>query len=201
MTKIKICGLSRLCDIEAANAIKPDYIGFVFAEKSRRFVTHLQAAALRARLLPEIPAVGVFVDAKIGEIVQLAEQGIIRYAQLHGHEDAAYIAALREACSIPIIQAFRVSSREDVCRAVTSPAEQILLDSGAGTGQIFDWSLLQGLDRPFFLAGGLTPENVCDAISAVQPEAVDLSSGVETDGRKDFAKMRAFADAVRGAHD
>ena len=136
MTKIKLCGLSQGCDIEAVNALQPDYIGFVFSGKSRRYVPPEKAAALRRMLRPEI-------------------------------------------------------------RAETSTADEILLDAGAGTGTAFDWTLLQGVDRRYFLAGGLNPENVRDAIRSVRPYGVDVSSGIETDFRKDQEKMAAFVAAVR----
>lgn len=197
MTKIKMCGLSRLCDIEAANEIRPEYIGFVFAPKSRRYVTPETAAELKKRLLPGILAVGVFVDEKPETVAGLLERQIIDMAQLHGREEEAYLARLRSLTGRPVIQAFRVRAGEDVARARKSSADYVLLDSGAGTGKVFDWALTGEMDRPYFLAGGLGPENVREAIERLRPYAVDVSSGIETGGRKDPEKMAALAAAVR----
>lgn len=197
MTKVKLCGLSRFQDIEAVNRLKPDYIGFVFAAKSKRYVTPAQAAKLKGQLAPDIQAVGVFVNAPVEQVAALLNNGTIDIAQLHGQEDAAYIQALRQRTDKPIWQAFRVSSLADVARAEESPADGILLDSGAGTGNVFDWSLLRQVQRPYFLAGGLDGTNVTDAIRTVRPYGVDVSSGIETDGRKDPEKMAQFVAAVR----
>lgn len=197
MTKIKICGLTRLCDIEAVNACRVDYAGFVFSPASRRFVTAERAKELKARLLPEIRAVGVFVDEAIDTVAGLLNEGVIDAAQLHGSEDEDYIARLRELTDRPIIKAFRIKSAFDAARAEQSGADCILLDSGAGSGEAFDWELPRNVGRPYFLAGGLTPQNVGRAIEKLHPFAVDVSSGVETDGKKDKTKIAAFVGAVR----
>ncbi len=200
MTKIKLCGLSRGADIQAANVLLPDYVGFVFAKKSRRYVAPEQARALKSELDTRICAVGVFVDTEPDEIARLLDEGVIDAAQLHGEQTPADVRALRESTGRPVIQAFRVSSRADVLRAEESPADWILLDHGAGgTGASFDWELAADVRRPFFLAGGLTPQNAAEAISRCRPFAVDTSSALETDGKKDPAKMAAFVAAVRGA--
>ncbi len=200
MTRIKLCGLSRRCDIEAANALLPDYIGFVFAKKSRRYVAPETAKALREKLNPAIRAVGVFVREAPEFVAGLLNDGVIDLAQLHGGEDEAYIARLRALTDRPIIQAFRIEAPADLDRARASKADTILLDNGAGgTGSAFDWSLLRGFDRPYFLAGGLGPGNVAEAIAALRPFAVDVSSGIETDGCKDIEKMKAFVAAARAA--
>lgn len=199
MTKIKLCGLTRPCDIEAANELRPEYIGFVFAPKSRRCVTPEQAAALRGLLRADIAAVGVFVSESPEAVAALLRQGIIDVAQLHGAQDEAYIRRLRALTDAPILQAFRVDAERDIAAAQASSADAVLLDSGAGgTGSAFDWRLLCGMRRPYFLAGGLSPENVAQAVEALHPYAVDVSSGIETDRLKDAAKMRAFVRAVRG---
>lgn len=197
MTKIKLCGLSRPCDIDMANELKPDYIGFVFAEKSKRYVTPEQAAQLKALLDPEIRAVGVFVDADVDLAAELLNRRIIDIAQLHGGEDEAYIQRLRQLTDQPIIRAFRIKTQTDIAMAERCSADHVLLDSGAGTGVVFDWSLLKNVKRPYFLAGGLSPENVGDAARLLRPYAVDVSSGVETDGLKDREKAAAFIAAVR----
>lgn len=197
MTKVKFCGLRRLEDIAAANRLQPDYIGFVFAAASRRCIIPDTAAALRAQLAPGITAVGVFVDAEPSAVAALLQRGVIDMAQLHGHEDAAYIARLRALSTQPIIQAFRVRTEGDVQRANASSADWVLLDAGAGDGACFDWQLLQHTTRPYFLAGGLSPDNVAAAIAQLHPWAVDVSSGIETAGVKDDIKMTQFIQQVR----
>lgn len=197
MTKIKLCGLTRPEDITAANALEPDFVGFVFAPKSRRCVTTEQAKALRNQLSPTIQSVGVFVDEEPERVAALLEAGIIDLAQLHGREDEGYLERLRDLTGKPIVQAFQVKTPKDLERAEKSLANYILLDSGAGTGTTFDWGLLTSVRRPYFLAGGLGPDNVAQAIRTLHPWGVDVSSGIETGGVKDFHKMAAFAAAVR----
>ena len=196
MTKLKMCGLSRIEDIQAANAIKPDYIGFVFAEISKRRVSALEASKLKSKLDPEIKAIGVFLDDKLDFVASMLNLGIVDLVQLHGSENEAYIEKVREITNKPIIKAFIIRSKEDVERAEKSTADYILLDGGKGQGKAFDWSLLKDIKRPYFLAGGLNPENVGDAVKALKPYAVDVSTGIETDGVKDREKRAAFAQAV-----
>ncbi len=197
-TKIKFCGLTRECDILAANELLPDYIGFVFAKKSRRYVSPDRAEKLKAGLDPHIQAVGVFVNESPETIADLLQSGIIDIAQLHGQEDDAYINRLQSLTNHPLIQAFRINHKEDVTRAIESSADYILLDSGeGGTGTVFDWSLLKEINRPYFLAGGLHAGNVADAITNLNLFAVDVSSGIETDQHKDVQKMTSFIAAVR----
>ena len=199
MTKIKLCGLSRPEDIAAANEVNPDYIGFVFAPKSKRYVSPQQAALLRARLDPAIKAVGVFVNEPPEAVALLLNENIIDIAQLHGQEDAAYLARLRSLTAKPLWQAFRAETAAGLAAAARSPADMVLLDSGAGgTGTVFNWKLLQGFPRLYILAGGLDADNAADAVTRLHPYAVDVSSGIETAGKKDPAKMAAFAAAVRG---
>ncbi len=192
-----MCGLTRLRDAEAANEIRPEYAGFVFAEKSRRAVPPELAREMRDILSPDIRAVGVFVNESPGRVADLLRAGVIDIAQLHGDEDGLYIEELRKLTDRPVIQAFRVRSGEDILAARESPADFVLLDSGAGTGRAFDWDLIRDIGRPYFLAGGLDPGNVGEAVRLLRPFAVDVSSGIETDGRKDREKMAAFAAAVR----
>jgi len=198
VTKIKLCGLTRPCDIGWANALMPDYIGFVFAKKSRRYVSPEGARTLREGLDGGIKAVGVFVNEPPEQVAALLNEGVIDLAQLHGSEDQDYVRALRRLTGKPLIQAIRISGPADLDRARRSPADHILVDNGpGGTGSAFDWTLLRGFDRPFFLAGGLGPDNVARAVEALHPFAVDVSSGIETNGVKDAKKMRAFVEAVR----
>lgn len=198
MTKIKLCGLSREEDIRTANALLPDYVGFVFAPKSKRYVTPDAARILRAHLSEKITAVGVFRDAAPEMIACLLKEKIIDMAQLHGREDAAYVRALRKMTDAPILQAYCIDTKADVCRARESTADLVLLDAGdGGTGECFDWRLLSDVGRDYFLAGGLSPHNVAAAIQNYRPYAVDVSSGIETKEYKDPEKMRAFVRAVR----
>lgn len=241
--KIKICGLTRKKDIGYVNELQPDYIGFVFSPKSRRYVTPEQAAQMRSLLSRNIIPVGVFVNEMPESVADLLNQGVIDMAQLHGQEDEAYISKLRLLTHKPIIQSFSIASGADIQKTEQSMADYILLDNGAGgTGDAFDWSLLQqtvGQDRrtasrqkevtspevgkalqpahgnilshPWFLAGGLTPENVGQALEMLRNSTmdgektpgetllygVDVSSGVETDGRKDYYKIKKFVSEVR----
>ena len=197
MTKIKFCGLSRPCDIEAANELRPEYAGFVFYRKSRRYVTPEKAGELKSMLDSGIKAVGVFVDEPPETIAALLRDGVIDIAQLHGGEDGGYIEELRKLTGRPVIRAFIIETAQDAAEAARCPADYVLLDSGAGTGDVFDWELIRDIDRPYFLAGGLSPENAESAVAMLRPFAVDVSSGIETGGVKDKAKMAAFAAAVR----
>ena len=198
MAKIKICGLSRTCDIECVNRWLPDFCGFVFAEKSRRYVSREQAAGLKAMLSPAIKAVGVFVNASPEVTADYAEAGIMDLIQLHGQEDEAYLRRLRTLTGCPVIQAVSVRGPEDIRRAERSSADYVLLDHGAGgTGKAFDWQLLSGLKRPCFLAGGLTPDNVEQAVRDYSPYALDISSGVETNGWKDPDKIEECIRRIR----
>ncbi|MGN0203310.1 MAG: phosphoribosylanthranilate isomerase [Coprococcus sp.] len=198
MTKIKLCGLSRPSDIEAVNELKPEYIGFVFARKSRRYVTPEQAARLKKQLCPHIIAVGVFVNEQPEVIAGLLLEGTIDMAQLHGSEDENCIRQLHLLTDKPVIKAFRIDTEQDAANAAKSSADYILLDSGSGgTGAVFDWKLLKNIKRPYFLAGGLNSDNIGQALEILTPYAVDVSSGIETAGFKDPDKMTAFVHAVR----
>lgn len=203
MTKIKICGITRPEDICYINEARPDYCGFVIhVPKSRRNVSLEQLVALREKLSEDICPVGVFVNEDPKLAAQLLNDGTIRIAQLHGQEDETYIERLRSMTDHCIVQACSVSSVEDLDRACASTADMILLDHGkGGTGHTFDWSLLgehgQISKRAYFLAGGISAENIPEVIRRFHPWAVDLSSSVETDGRKDREKILAAVAAVR----
>ena len=160
MTRIKLCGITRRKDIEVINLIKPDYIGLVFAPASRRYVEDEAAVMLKKQLDPSVKTVGVFVDETSARVAELLNKGIIDLAQLHGNEDEAYIHKLRALTDKPVIKAFRIKTGEDLLKTRDCSADHILLDAGAGDGTVFDWDLLSGYDRPYFLAGGLDPSNV-----------------------------------------
>ena len=199
MTRIKICGLTRPEDVRYVNTAKPDWCGFILNfPSSRRNVTLEQARALRAGLDPDIRPVGVFVDRPVEEVAALLNSGVISVAQLHGREDNAYISVLRTlAPGCVVWRAFQLRSQADLAAADASGADLVLLDNGRGTGQTFDWSLAGSVHRPFLLAGGLTPESIPRAVAALRPYGLDLSSGVETDGVKDPAKIQAAVTAAR----
>lgn len=220
MTKIKICGLTREEDIESVNRYRPEYAGFVFYPASHRYVTVERALQLRKRLNESIEPVAVFLDATEEEIAAPVVAGVARIVQLHGRLTNCDIDRIRQMLpeGTQIIQALKVRSAEDIAAANASAADRILLDNGlGGTGESFDWSLLSGIRRDFFLAGGLKPENVREAIMVARaavnaqdaavrdaesnraaiPWAVDVSSGVETGKQKDEAKIRAFCEQVR----
>lgn len=196
--KIKLCGLMRPSDIEAANLLHPDYVGFVFAKKSRRYASLERVRTLKELLHPEILAVGVFVDEEPEAVAAWLSTGVIDMAQLHGVEDEAYIEKLRGLTDKPIIKAFSVRDGQDIQKACESSADFVLLDAGdGGTGTAFDRELLAEMERPYFLAGGLDPFTVGEAVRRWRPYAVDVSSGIETDGVKDAEKMQAFVENVR----
>ena len=197
MTKIKFCGLTRVEDIKIANEIFPEFIGFVFAKKSRRYITTEKAAELKKILRREIFSVGVFVDEKIEIVADLAKKNIFDLIQLHGAEDENYISELKNFTDKKIIKAVQIKNADDLKLAENFSSDFILLDSGAGTGKKFDWEILKNFHQKYFLAGGLNPENISNAIKILNPFAVDVSSGIETDGVKDAEKMKKFIEKVR----
>lgn len=197
-TKIKICGLSRERDIDYANQYLPDYVGFVLHyPKSRRYISVERAQELGRLLNPGIQIVGVLVDQPLETAVSLLGDCVIDIAQLHGHEDEAYIKALRERTGKEVWKAFQIRSAEDVAAAKASSADMVVLDSGMGSGEVFDWSLISDFDRPYFLAGGLSPQNAVRCVKQLHPYGIDLSSGVETNGVKDKGKISSVIHAVR----
>ncbi len=197
-TKIKICGLKRPEDIAYVNEAKPDYCGFIIEfPKSSRNVTGDQVRILIAELDKNIIPVGVFVNAAPERVEELLLDGTIRIAQLHGQEDDDYIRRIQKNTGSQVIKAFSVKTAQDIELALKSPADYILLDQGGGgTGQTFDWSLIPEIKRPFFLAGGLGPDNLEQAVDMIRPYAVDLSSSVETDGVKDRSKILEAVNLV-----
>lgn len=198
MTKIKLCGLKSLNDIEIINKYNPEYIGFVFYKKSKRYIDYKTAKILRNALNKNILAVGVFVNEDINTVVKLLNENIINIAQFHGNESENYIKTLKVLTNKPIIKAFKVENALDIENARQSTADFVLLDSGTGgTGETFNWSLIKNLDRPYFLAGGLNNKNIKTALDNLSPYALDVSSGIETDNKKDPEKIKAFIQTVR----
>ncbi|MGX3045306.1 phosphoribosylanthranilate isomerase [Helicobacter sp. T3_23-1056] len=243
--KIKFCGLFRECDIEFANALMPDFVGFVFARQSKRFVDFALAGELKARLNSQIKAVGVFVDSPVERVCEAVQSKIIDIVQLHGNENNAYISALRESLQkdcgtiTPIIKAIKMRDLHSLNLALKSSADFILLDSAkAGSGVAFEWEILegklhdsrnlqgaksnntdsrdldlqdsQGLDSRdlrdfthnfasrFFLAGGINADNLPRAMS-LNPYAIDISSGIESEGKKNFKKMQQIIKTLRAS--
>lgn len=201
MTGIKICGLRRIEDVEYVNEVLPEYIGFVFWDKSKRNVSFDEAQNMRSRLDDRIASVGVFVDGDIDFITKLVEENVISVVQLHGTEDEDTILEVkrRVAGKAKVVKAFEVTNTSDVAKANESSADMVLIDSGKGSGNTFDWNLLNNIRRDYFLAGGLSTENVGEAVSKLHPCVVDVSSKVETDGYKDRNKIIEFCNAVRHA--
>ena len=213
MQKIKLCGMMKPCDIEYANRVKPDLIGFIFAN-TRRKISAAQAKQFRKALDAEISAVGVFVNEDISVITSLVQDGCIDMIQLHGEEDADYIRRLREICDVPVIKAVKVQTVEQIRQAAALPVDYLLLDTYrkgvlGGTGEAFDWELLREakaaagdtaegelFGKPYFLAGGLHAGNLREA-AALGSYGLDVSSGIETDGSKDFDKMVEVVNIVR----
>ena len=201
------------CDIEYANRVKPDFVGFIFAN-TRRKISAAQAKQFREALDAEIPAVGVFVNEDISVITSLVQNGCIDLIQLHGEEDADYIRRLREICDVPVIKAVKVQMVEQIRQAAALPVDYLLLDTYrkgvlGGTGEAFDWELLREakiaagdtaegelFGKPYFLAGGLHAGNLREA-AALGSYGLDVSSGIETDGSKDFTKMVEVMELVR----
>lgn len=213
MQKIKLCGMMKPCDIEYANRVKPDFVGFIFAN-TRRKISAAQAKQFREALDAEIPAVGVFVNEDISVITSLVQNGCIDLIQLHGEEDADYIRRLREVCDVPVIKAVKVQTVEQIRQAAALPVDYLLLDTYrkgvlGGTGEAFDWELLREakaaagdtaegelFGKPYFLAGGLHAGNLRET-AALGSYGLDVSSGIETDGSKDFTKMVEVMELVR----
>jgi len=184
--KIKICGLSRVCDIDYVNEALPDYAGFVFAE-SKRKITEEKAFTLKQGLSSSIKSVGVFVNHDISFIRNLLNRGIIDIVQLHGQEDEEYISGI----DAPVIKTVRIGEKLDY------QADYFLFDSiMPGSGKTFDWSLIPKTEKPFFLAGGINIGNIAEAMK-INPYAIDICSGVETDGSKDRDKILEIVRSVR----
>jgi len=205
---IKICGLFRDEDIDFVNETRPDYIGFVFAKSPRQVSTAL-AQFLRFRLAEEITPVGVFVNAPIALITDLYQNGVISIAQLHGTEDDSYVNQLKKQSvtnirqtrtqPIKVIKTINVEKIKPKAQ-LPSGADYILLDSGAGSGKSFDWDTVKTLrtKRPWFLAGGINIKNIKQAMD-LNPFAIDISSGAETNGVKDREKIKELVSAARQA--
>lgn len=195
--KIKICGLTRDQDIQAVNQWKPDYIGFVFVEKSRRYISRQQAERLKKKLSRDIQAVGVFVNEPKEKIARFFMENTIDIAQLHGQETEEEISWIKEQTGKSVIKAISVSAETDVQYWQNSCADYLLFDNGTGgTGLAFDWNLIKENKKPYFLAGGIGLHNITEAMKQ-GAYAIDLSGGVETNGQKDSKKIADIVHSVR----
>ena len=202
MTKVKICGITHEVEISIMNELNPDFVGFVFASKSRHFIAPEHAGLLRSKLKRGIKTVGVFTNASLRNVALTMETAGLDMVQLHGDETAEYIAALREYIHCPIMKVVKVSKPIDADKAMYTTADYVMLDGGsAGSGKSFDWSLLGNMRRNFFLSGGLTPENIHEALRLEpKPFGLNVSSGVESNKIKDYRKVMKFILAVRDAN-
>lgn len=205
--KIKFCGIRRLEDVAAVNLCQPDYMGMILSGGFRRSISQEQAQRLVQEKSDAIAAVGVFVNESSETICRMAEQLHLQVIQLHGNESAEQIQTLQQKTGLPVWKALRIGTLEELEAAgTTNPADCLILEgkTGAGiggTGVCADWELLarHSWNRSFFLAGGLQPENVLEAIATVSPTGVDFSSGIEEDGVKSLRRMKQLMTLIRGA--
>lgn len=204
--KIKFCGIRRLEDVAAVNLCQPDYMGMILSGGFRRSISQEQAQRLVQEKSDAIAAVGVFVNESSETICRMAEQLHLQVIQLHGNESADQIQTLQQKTGLPVWKALRIGTLEELEAAGTNPADCLILEgkTGAGiggTGVCADWELLarHSWNRSFFLAGGLQPENVLEAIATVSPTGVDFSSGIEEDGVKSLRRMKQLMTLIRGA--
>ncbi|HEX8636374.1 MAG TPA: phosphoribosylanthranilate isomerase [Pyrinomonadaceae bacterium] len=204
MVKVKVCGITNRADALAAVEAGADALGFNFYARSPRYIEPREARGIIAEMPPSVLCVGVFVNEEsAAAVARLAAESGVAAVQLHGDEPPEYCGALG---GHEVIKALRVGKDFAPEEATRYPAGSILLDAynahaRGGTGETFDWTLARRTREVvarLYLAGGLTPENVCAAMAAVAPYAVDVCSGVESaPGRKDAARVRAFIAAVR----
>ncbi|HUR79762.1 MAG TPA: phosphoribosylanthranilate isomerase [Thermoanaerobaculia bacterium] len=192
-TRVKICGITRAQDAELAIALGADYLGFIFVKESPRYVQHPPRTT-------GVKRVGVFRGSSAEEIAGIAAREKLDLVQVH---DAGRASArpgthgLKPVLRLPIIRAYHV---QDDLPDTNTDADFILFDTGGGTGRTFDWSLLANYQstKPFFLAGGITPDNVAEAIAQTNPYAIDVASGVEkSPGIKDHDKLRTLFERIR----
>ena len=205
--KIKMCGLRRPDDIIYANECLPNYIGFVFAE-SRRKVSGREAKKLGEQLDPSIKKVGVFVNEPLRSLISISEEAGLDIIQLHGDEGEEYIKEVKHETGKELWKAVRVRMVKDIQEAQRLPADKLLLDSFSeesygDSGKVMDFAVLDQADirKPYFIAGGLTVENLPEILKKAEPYGIDISSGIETEGVKDREKMLKVIQCVRGGKD
>lgn len=206
-TRIKVCGITSAEDAKEAIRVGVDAIGFIFVESSPRYISPEKAKEIVTQLPPFIHFVGVFVDKDPIEVEEIIEYCGLTYVQLHGSEDAEYCRKLAHAATpCRLIKAFRVGPESKTAdfTQYESSVKGFLLDTyvegqEGGTGKPFDWSITAslGLQLPVILAGGLNPDNVCEAVRTVRPFAIDINSGVELEpGKKDITKLHSLIKSV-----
>ncbi len=193
MAKVKICGIRRMEDVSFLNELRPDYAGFILSPGYRRSITLKEAEALSQCLLKDIKKVGVFVNESAETVNEYVKRGIIDLVQLHGEESPAYCAKIMA----PVIKVFKCNEGFRPESIAEYDTDYFMFDTAAGSGRVFNWGLVPKTEKPVFLAGGLTAENVAGAIEAVCPYAVDISSGAETNGVKDYEKIKKILGVVR----
>jgi len=203
-TKIKICGIRQLEDVEILNQYPPDYAGFILSGGFGRSIVMGTFYELYSYLDKKIQTVGVFVNEPIEEIKRCAYHEELNVIQLHGEEDKTYIQNLRNIFHGEIWKAVRVRTPEDIQKADKLPVDKLVLDSFSavshgGTGTLAPWDIIKNNrpEHPFFLAGGISAENVLEAVETVQPFGIDVSSSVETDRQKDIDKIREIIQIIR----
>jgi phosphoribosylanthranilate isomerase len=201
MTRLKVCGITRPEDAELAVEVGAWAIGFILWPGSRRYVEPAMAAGIARSVRRRTELVGVFVNPTLDEVAHAADLMGLTHLQLHGDEGPSFCTAAAQRTGCRVIKALRVRSRADIADAKRFHTDLHLLDS-PGNGRTWDWGLAaeRRTKVPLIVAGGLTPENVGEAIAQAHPWAVDVASGVEAEpGVKDPAKVRAFAAAVAEA--
>lgn len=202
MTKLKICGLRRSEDISYVNEFLPDYAGFILSEQFWRHISLDLLAQLTSRLSDKITPVGVFVNETVETIIPFSKYlGVI---QLHGDEDNNFIRTLKKHTDCEIWKAIRPQSPDEISNACQGCADKLLIDSFSknsvgGTGVVGNWEIIKSAEitKPFFLAGGISSDNIREAIETVRPYGIDVSSSVETDKKKDKEKIRTIIKKAR----
>lgn len=209
MIKVKICGVTNFDDALLVANLGAEYLGLNFWKDSPRKVSVKMAKDIVSKMPPFVATVGLFVDEPLEEITKIVKKAGLKAVQLHGSETPEYCGQLSLACAVPVIKAFRIQDEQSIeaMKPYTEAVNYFLLDAYVpgevgGTGATFNWDLAvkaKDLGKPIFLAGGLTPENVTEAIEKVMPFAVDVASGVERlPRRKDYDKMNTFIRKARG---
>lgn len=203
--KIKFCGIKRKEDVEFCNQLLPEYMGMILTPGFKRSISDECAKALIKEKKSCIKSVGVFVDTTAEMIAKISKKIFLDVIQLHGNETDDIIKEVKDLIGLPVWKAVRVQNAQDIKIAELLGADKLILEGyvsgqAGGTGITADWKLISKHKPqiPFFLAGGLTPQNLFEAINTVKPYGVDLSSGIETDGIKDYKKMQEIVNIIRG---
>lgn len=209
MVDIKICGLTRMQDLDECIALPVRYVGLNFIPTSKRYINPRDASWLSARVPTGMRCVGLFADPDDAYLLSVIPHIHLDMIQLHGNETPGRVAAIKALTAIPVMKAIPIADQADLAQleGYSAICDWLLFDAKAGhgqsggLGQAFDWSLLRDVEitKPWMLAGGLTADNVAQALDVLSPDAVDVSSGVEGAhaGQKDPCKLRRFVDAVR----